>query len=63
MLVDNNAHLRATQQLGEQRLASLDRFAPQVAAVQLRQIERATGEIHMRKTTFSPPLSLPAGGR
>ncbi len=41
MLIEHDAQMRPLEQLGEQCLAPLDRFAPQVAAVQLKQIERA----------------------
>ena len=41
MLVENDAQVRAAQQLGQQPLALLDLLTPHILAVELEQIERA----------------------
>ena len=39
MLIEANAGRAATQQAGERSLANFNRFAPQVLAVELQQVE------------------------
>jgi hypothetical protein len=51
MLIQDQAQMRAFEQLSQQIFSPLDRLTPQVLAIQLEQIERAKDRTRVRTAT------------